>query len=565
MAPGDVALAPVCHMAINWGGKCFCEERVGAARRLPCIKVRPARDTSALTPGANMQARLCLGASGDCSVPRLVTRDQHPLRCGVLGKLYSRHDYVAPICDVMALLHSSVNGFGIGSIVRTARKEEQRSRKTVVSFGPTTTHTFQAGSEYPASTPFAIPFDPVPPSTKDVCRPKVLCQGCKTTDERKFLINAEGFRVCECGVEAGYAEYGVDYKETHGTERSEARADVPCQHGRDDRRSKKVAPASRAREEGSSVVPDSVKKKNKLGFAAETVASSVPKKGPAMTKGQARKLTNVIDAINKLSTQIGPVDEQIMKRVRCTADSLYCKSVEHSGCCNRGTCHLGLFDKPVRVIACKAFEYTIEKASKGEGIDGVTKQTLTALQGKIESSHVFNTQDNAAQNTSCIGMLAALDSEEANQACRVEKEAAPPLKRKADSSEGCPLASMKRQNSDISSSPICQVRDAISKISSEFCFGSAVRDSAIGALMDSSVSKAIKSNSIVPETAGKYATAYVVLRSVVARRGEKHDDAAHSARVGLVDKELKQMVSKMSMLMPSSTVGSSSADDEDLY
>ncbi len=511
-----------------------------------------------------MQVGMHFAGSQVSALPDMVSRDKHPLRCGVLGKLYNRHDYMTPICDVMALLHSSVNGFGVGSVVREARKQQERDRKTALSFGSTAVYNCPSGPDS-FCAPITKPFDSLPSPTRATFRPKVLCKGCNTTDERKFLINAEGFFVCECGVESGYASYGVDFKETHGTDKGEARADAPQQGDVDGRRARKIAALPRAQEAGSTVVPESVKKKNKLGFAAEAVASSVAKSGPPMTKGQASKLTKVIDAINKLSTQIGPVDERIMKKVRCTADNLYCKSVEHAARCTRGVCHLGLFDKPVRVIACKSFSYTIEKASRGEGIEGVTKQTLTAIQSKIESSHIFNTQDNAAQNTSCIGMLATLDSEEANQVCCVEREAAPAAKRKGNVNEGIPFASTKRQNSDINSSPICQVRDAISKISSEFSFDSAVRDSAIGALMDADVLKAIKTNAIVPETASKYATAYVVLRSVVEKRGGKHDDTVQSARVGLADEELRKMVRQMSMLVPYSSSASSSADDDDLY
>eukprot|EP00966_Prymnesium_polylepis_P299593 6923207-Prymnesium_polylepis.1 len=58
------------------------------------------------------------------------------------------------------------------------------------------------------------------------------------------------------------------------------------------------------------------------------------------------------------------------------------------------------------------------------------------------------------------------------------------------------------------------VRDAISKLSGEFAFGSGVRDKAIGALMNGNFGNAVRTNTIVPAAAGKYATAYVVLCAV---------------------------------------------------
>eukprot|EP00966_Prymnesium_polylepis_P270893 6258241-Prymnesium_polylepis.1 len=113
---------------------------------------------------------------------------------------------------------------------------------------------------------------------------------------------------------------------------------------------------------------------------------------PDMTKGQARKLTTVIDTINKLATQIAPVDESIVRQVRRTADRLFCRSVEHSRCCGKSACHRSLFDKPARVIACKSFVYTIEKAANGDGIDGVSKQTLTVRSSSRSTALTFSTR-----------------------------------------------------------------------------------------------------------------------------------------------------------------------------
>lgn len=476
-------------------------------------------------------------------------------------KLYDRHDLVTPICDMMSLLHSSIYSFGIGGLAHKERRQSLSCRISRVSFSTTTLHLFDTQRTGLSSTrPFARVVKPSVLKTSG--RTGVICKGCNTTDERKVTLNSQGFRVCDCGVEAGYAEFGMDYKEVHGTENGAPRAEVPRESLSSSSRLTKNLHSLRHMPTGT-LVPESVRKAGRLGRAPEAASAAAAKDGPEMTKGQARKLTNVIDAVNRVSTQIGPVDECIMRKVRTTADRLYCKSIEHAAFCDRRGCHLTLFDKPVRVIACKAFAYTIEKASKGEGIGGVTKHSLTALQSKIDNSHVFNTQDNAAQNTSCTGMLAALDSEQADQACRTQQEPEKHFKRKSAPEESLAGRAVKRQNSDLSSSPICQVRDAISRMG--LFFGPAVRDAAIGALTDANVLKAVKSHEVVPCSVGKCTTAYVLLQSVALNRGEKHDVSQTAARVGVQSCGLQEMVQKMRSLLPASTSGGMMAEEDGLY
>jgi hypothetical protein len=497
----------------------------------------------------------------------MVTQEHHPLRCGIPGKLYNKSDFVTPLCDVMHLLHSSAYGFGLSQLMQRARKSTAKDRNAVEGFGTTVTATFQPGAAALTAVRPAHKVSLQAPRADRTAGP--YCISCKNSNPVKFTINNEGFRVCECGIVNGLDNYGVNFSETHSTNNNTARADAVCdshEHRLDS--SRNATSLSRRQKEvlqRSSVVPESVKRASRLGHATKVVAAAAELALPLMTKGQARKLTTVVDTINKLATQIAPVDESIVRQVRRTADRLFCRSVEHSRCCGKSSCHRSLFDKSARVIACKCFVYTIEKAANGDGIDGVSKQTLTALQFKINNSHVFNAHDNAAQSMSCIGILVALDSEDMTRPCGTMSTLVVPLKRKADSVDSVAGTSMKRQNSDLNPSPILQVRDAISKLSGEFAFGSGVRDKAIGALMNGNFGNAVRTNTIVPAAAGKYATAYVVLCAVTdASDGHMSPSfvAEHAERVGLETSQLDLMISSMRALLRMSKPITQCADDE---
>lgn len=454
---------------------------------------------------------------------------------------------VSPIIDSMDILHNrSYSGISKPDQYRKA------SRRSVVGFK----------SPFNDS-PFS-PFNIASSRSKDdgQIMAKSLCMGCNTSSPFDFTIDEHNFKVCKCGVVSGLASYGVDYKEVNSTETSDARADVRPNSGKDP-----IDHSSFRREQ--SVVPEKARKQ--MGHAPDIVSrAAVTTEEKPLGKKYQRKLTAVMEELAKLTTAMKPVDAAIAREIRINADRVFRDSVEHFACCNKPSCELALFNKTARVIATKSFVYTLEKLCNGDGLQGVTKQTLTSLHQRVQSSQAFNLRQNPTQHESCLAMIASLDTQCVRIPCQdVEEEddhssCQTPVQSKGEEMNSVPLA---RQASNVQSSPIMQIRDAISRIGQECSYPQEVRDKAVATLQDPEFANAVKNNSVIPSDVSKFGAAYILLRSVAEQSGVNCSsvEEEHAARVGLFGAQLEKMVIDVKDALPLPKVSSStSCDDDDL-
>jgi hypothetical protein len=456
----------------------------------------------------------------------------HPLRIGIPGAYYSPFDYITPITDSMSALHERSFGTGTLFLADKEARQQKRSRESDSAF-------FDHRNRKVASNYTTKCYNP--PLRMG------LCSNCDNTDRTKLRRTGEGTVVCVCGAECAF-ELSNDYKETHATETSSARADGPC-----DKHPSEV---------NSTLIPSSAKRKFALGFAHENATKASDR--IKLSRGNTRKLTAIIESISKLLVQMTPVDHAIARKITIDAEEVFYASVEHYDRCKKKNCQKALFNKPASVIAAKSFVNTVEQLSIGNGISGVSRQTITALQERVQCSHVFNQRDNATQHHTCLAMISELLKNDNQVVCPDE-----PLEAAVVSEyvKGVPV---QRQLSDVHSSPIVQLRDAVAHLTVECEYSQRVREVAMLALQDGDFASSLTSNHLVPKAKGKMACAYILLRSISesmnVKAVENKNTARHVKNLGLCASDILSMTTRMRAALPHRALLScSDADDDELY
>ena len=510
------------------------------------------------------------------SSPTPVPPSQHPLKVGIPGKLYSPFDYVTPIIDSMNRLNERAYGTGMSRIVQ--RQERQKVREILASTAGagasgSSLQTSQVEQDFEIDeySSNSVQYTFVRPKPT---KPGALCQNCGTTNPASMKVDNGTHRlVCdECGAEGKQYKYHEDYKDTHNTEKSTARADA----------SSKSDEAIQMRFLGKTVpamgtmIATSAKKKNKLGYAQEMCNKEAQLADELkLSRGNQRKLTSIIEAIDEFIAEMSPVDASIARKLRMDASLIFRQSLTHHEKCGRKECQKALFNKPAKVIARESFSYTIDTISASEGFENVAKQTIVSLQQRVHNSHVFNHLENATQHQSCLAMISAIST---TDNCMVCPEAATeegtktpePARSKATANKApAGNVAMRRQDSDVLSSPLMQMRDAIRRLSIEYSYSIEVRDVAMCALQDGEFSKHIIDAPITPGKATNFASAYVLLRSISEEIGKPNVASSQQEqvrKVGLADSDVESMVQRMRGLLPKTVMASGSGDyDDELY
>lgn len=446
---------------------------------------------------------LCLGTGASNLVVRIERTGQsekvpphlHPLKCGYPWQLYSVNDYVTPICDSMTKMHDAVYGTGLHRVVvkETMRKERQRLQDSSCK-------QTQSARELPAFSDddvFKNEFRNTSFVTATTER-GVLCPGCKTKDISKFRRGEGDQLVCACGVVGKRYCYGTDYKETHGTDQGASRADA--------------APSQDGPRVQSSAISTSAKRKHKLGYAHENSTRAADAVGVRLSKGNTRKLTSIIEAVEKMIKQVSPVDKAIARKIRMDAEMVFKASIEHKEICNHRECQKALFNKPASVIAAKSFVYTVEQLSVGEGISGISKQTVIMLQERVQRSPVFNQRDNATQHQSCLAMIAALSQGNNKRVCATLDPCYVVAATKGD-------VPIKRQKSDVDSSPTMKLRDEIRYISASYGYSLKVQKAATMALQNADIFKVLFTGADELTGLGSFTKACVIMQCITDSTG----------------------------------------------
>ena len=465
-------------------------------------------------------------------VPEYVYRDQHPLRTGVPGRKYSPFDYVKPIIDSMQDIDDKAHGTGMRGLVYA---EQRRRERDLMGCAREASCDF-AADEHASHAKFARPSKEFRDS---------LCSNCGTNKRTDILLGSDGRYVCKCGAE-GAMVMGDDFKDTHNTDKSSARADV-------------FRPSQALVR--STSVPEAAKRKHRLGKAAEMSERAADREAFALTKGNQRKLTAIVVMVDDLLNEIGRVDDKVARKVRMDAESVFRESVRHHSVCRRRECQKTLFEKPVGVIARESVVFTLDQLSS-TGMDGMSIQSIVALQQRVRSSHVFSQRVNATQHQSCLAMISALSTSNNDIPC---PEAKSPEERVACKAGGS--LPFSRQQSDADVAGLVQLRDAISRLSVEYACSSGVRDGAMCAMQDANFVKRLAESEAVSADKCKLGTAYVILRSVAEMTGDAQQIKAerYVRRAGLETKDVESMVSAVRAILPRDVVDGRVVDDDELY
>ena len=483
----------------------------------------------------------------------MVFRDQHPLRTGLPGRKYSPFDYVTPIVDVMR--HTDDKAYGTG-MSRIVYQEQRRKERAVLEKNIAKIDNFDYAQalgdfsldEYSSNTKFARPSEHPPDS---------LCNNCGTTKRTDILIGSDGRLVCKCGAEGGMI-MSSDFKETHDTAKSLARADVSSSSSGTIKASIKTL--------HSTSVSQSAKRKHNLGNAAEMSLKMADKEEFSLSKGNQRKLTNIVAVVDELLAEIGRVDDKIARRVRMDAESVFKESLKHHAKCKKRECQKSLFEKPAGVIARESIVYTIDQLSS-IGMEGVTMQTIVSLQQRVRSSSSFNQRDNATQHQSCLAMISALSTSDNSLVCpEIHSE---DEMRLTDCVSGKASSKLpfSRQDSDVQTTYLVKLRDAISRLCMEYTCPNEIRDAAMCSMQDNEFVKQLSEGTVVPSKKTSFATAYIILRSVAEETGNSGQlkNELHLRRVGLESMDVESMVCKMRSILPKGIIGGTVVDEDELY
>lgn len=468
--------------------------------------------------------------------------NKHPLRIGIPGRWYSRYDCVTPIVDAMMRLH------------------EKRSFAYL-----------RAGSKRKSALPSAGPATGASPPPERACvSPRALCEGCGTTDHARIEFDfTNGVTVCQCGVTSRHRMTLDEWSATNTSEdgTKTARADavpsssepVPMNRRMNNEFAAQRDKAGRAAQRGG------FSGANKI-VAGEAARRAEETEIPIRDQG---KLAKLIMQVDDLLLNVAPVEKQIARHIRMVAESVFTAAVKHRMVCGKSFCQMAICDRPVRVLASKLILHALDVLLAEGGIQGVSNVSLTQLHGRMQSDHVFIVRDNATQHESTMAVISELRNAGSAEPCSelpsdesfdsLSELAArdcveqPPLKRQASGLEPAPSASK-----------VVVVRDAVSRLASEFNMDDSVREAAIRSLNNFEFANAIKTGTLLSADATKFATAYLLLRAVAKRLGKDTDDEEHdhAARLGMSREELKAGLRKVAAVLPALE---DADDDEDLY
>ena len=498
--------------------------------------------------------------------PELVQAYRHPLNIGHPERFYSPFDFVGPTIDSLYILSERALGSGIVRRVELQKRRKLREDiATVGILGETARFAVTNGVE---DTKFEDYGEGNTCVTYGVPRPGVLCRGCGTTDKKLISISQDGRQVCTCGVEGKMHTYGTDYKELYDTDKSMARGEVfsgskalDCGLGQVLSKTAVVL---------STNMPESARRNNKLGFAQETLVRNSTQESSILDKRHERKLASIIEHVDELASQVGPVDLAIARQLRVDAKNVFVAAVGHHDKCQKPDCQKALFNKPVHVIAKQSFCYTVDQICSGEGFHGISRQKLLSLQQRVRNSQAFNQRDNATQHQSCLAMISALSTSDNSKRCPdadiqtgVQPHHATTLSKGVTFERDVHIS---RQKSGAQPSLLIQIRDAIIKLTIQHGFTSKTRDRATTALQDKEFAKKIYI--IIPDSCkgDAFLAAHVILQSIVEPSKRKRYTSEHLRHVGLSNVDVESMIAKMRDVLPREwSEFIRQVDDDELY
>lgn len=383
----------------------------------------------------------------------------------------------------------------------------------------------------------------------------VACSNCQTRDYSQIKIDSSGCGVCSCGAVHKAVRFGEDFDEVGDKSKSGARASFPSRKDASDSKHGIKAILENLKEAGTRVGQSSSRRLN-LGFAQEqALRQSDYVADLELPRGMVRKLTSIIQTIDKLIAQVGPVPNELARKIRMDADFVFHLSVKHGRVCKHEWCQRALHNKPTGVVACKSMLYTLEQLVLGDGIDGVSKHSIVAVQERVNSSQIFSPHDNAAQSRSCVAILAALWSGGNECECQPCSPEDHPSDANAVKTIIERTYQMSRQDSNPlakSAPPVMKLRDSLGRLSVELQLPSSVKECAIASLQTSEIAAVVNDKTVVPEVGPS--AAYMVVAAAARKNGTSvesnpKEHAARLLRFGLSKDQFAKAVTRLESVM----------------
>lgn len=475
-----------------------------------------------------------------------------------------RVDIVENILDALDRLHHKLSGSGMRMLLLQQKHDREASLQRQDSDSETRAIRSQMNAlnvEEESSSkkrPFVSEFG-------------VKCQNCKTTDASQLRVDEANCVVCSCGA-VGMATGVADFQNMRHCAKVETGDRSMITDGFGAGTSKaEIRKAVQRTETPQLSTAFGGNAAQKLKAAEQSAASNAAadKRDDSLCKSNMRRLTSIIEAMENLIAQLGPIESSLARKLRMDVDFVFRSSVKHCEICTLNECQRSLYNKPAGVVASKSLTFTVEQLMLGYGTEGINRQAVAVLHEKIRGLNFFNVKENSAQHQSCMAMLLAIHSGNNERVCKPSKP-----EDSTDAMAAAKLAlvehshSMQRHDSEdsIKSSPMIQLRDAVTKVCDEINAPATVRDRAIQALQDPAFDCAV--NRLHFAAVRKDSTAYCVVHAVGRHLGGAAFETPeqHEWRLGkfsLDEPTFRGAVSSLCLAVPPKPADDS--DDDDFY
>lgn len=359
-----------------------------------------------------------------------------------------------------------------------------------------------------------------------------------------------GSRWCNnCGQDLGPAPAEPEYKDTHATEKSEARADAPKQSLRDKYATEAV------KDRSGSVVPKNVQKKLHLGKATEQACGSYGATVVSnLTVKESKALGKLMEALKNTVKNIGGLDPPIYDHVKNRTTEIFVNGCKHTSICKHKQCdYIGFTKRPPAHFASSCLQFAVsELATKNVKVAGVSDMTVQNVNTNLINHPYLTFGTKTGSRIMCYAMVTKLASENPNEPCAIAQR---PSDVQIDSAkaEKCQPYSEKGKGS----TQTVEVRDSVDHLHNSLGFEQCLYKAAMTALTRPQIHQAFESNSEHPGAAKKHA--YTLLLSLERERvgsSSKQPPRNYAKDMELagicnVDAgEINALVQKMCSIMP---------------
>lgn len=355
------------------------------------------------------------------ATPEWCYRHEHPLKMGRKGRMYHRSDVVGPILDAMTLMYEGKTDDPLNLFVEMDQARKKRRKKDGYDEAE---EKEQARIERERQ----LRVDPHAKREaylKEMNAPAWVCACCGNTDIHTQVQHKDAL-LCPCGfvVRMGGALIST-HREKLGAEEGEDKtqhADKPREqrvHWADSDRVPTVAERRNERKYSAQLTKVGSRAKGmKLGrlcdvqrmtdeAAAKEQRDADVRLGLKLSPKDETKGWNIIAEINNLAKQLAPVEHEVKRVLRMSAERTWHTAVRHCRTCTRSDCcELRLVERTPAIIAASVFETTIERMLHDEDSEvRVTRQHLLDVQLRMQRSSAFTNASSITQMNTAKAMI----------------------------------------------------------------------------------------------------------------------------------------------------------------